>query len=68
MVIGGAEIFRAALPMADRVLLTRVHDSFEADTFLDDLDPATWRANWREDHAPDARNPHAYSFIELLRA
>ena len=67
MVIGGAEIFRNALPMADRVLLTRVHDTFPADTFLDDLAPETWRETWREDHAADARNPHAYSFIELLR-
>jgi dihydrofolate reductase len=67
MVIGGAEIFRSALPMADRLLLTRVHDTFDADTFLDALDPAEWRETWREDHAADARNPHAYSFIELVR-
>jgi dihydrofolate reductase len=67
MVIGGAEIFRSALPMADRLLLTRVHDTFQADTFLDALDPAEWRETWREDHAADARNPHAYSFIELVR-
>ena len=67
MVIGGAEIFRSALPMADRVLLTRVHDTFAADTFLDALDPAQWRETWREDHDADARNPHAYSFIELVR-
>ena len=67
MVIGGAEIFRSALAMADRVLLTRVHDTFAADTFLDALDPAQWRETWREDHDADARNPHAYSFIELVR-
>jgi dihydrofolate reductase len=67
MVIGGAEIFRSALPMADRVLLTRVHDTFQADTFLADFDPKTWRETWREDHSPDERNPHAYSFIELVR-
>lgn len=67
MVIGGAEIFRAALPMADRVLLTRVHDRFAADTFLEDLDTGTWRETWREEHPADARNPHAYSFIELVR-
>ena len=67
MVIGGAEIFRSALSMADRILLTRVHDTFPADTFLDDFDPEIWREIWREDHASDARNPHAYSFIELVR-
>jgi dihydrofolate reductase len=68
MVIGGAEIFRSALEMADRVLLTRVHDTFAADTHLDDLDPASWRETWREDHPANERNPHAYSFIELVRS
>ncbi|WP_027288019.1 dihydrofolate reductase [Rhodovibrio salinarum] len=67
MVIGGAQIFRSALPLADRVLLTRVHDTFSADTFLEDLDPQVWQETWREDHAADARNPHPYSFIELVR-
>jgi hypothetical protein len=41
--------------------------SRRADTFRDDLDPAEWRETWREEDAADARNPHAYSFIELVR-
>lgn len=67
MVIGGAEIFRLALPLADRIYLTRVHATFDADTFLPGVDPARWHESWREDHAADARNPHAYSFILLER-
>jgi len=67
MVIGGAEIFRQALPMAERIYLTRVHATFDADTHLPALDLGTWAERWREDHAADARNPHAYSFLLLQR-
>jgi dihydrofolate reductase len=67
MVIGGAEIFRAVLDRADRIYLTRVHGRFDADTVLPPLDPAQWREVWREEHAADAENPHAYSFLELVR-
>jgi dihydrofolate reductase len=68
MVIGGTEIFRAALGRADRIYLTRVHGRFDADTVLPPLDPAQWREVRREDHAADAENPHPYSFCELVRA
>lgn len=67
MVIGGAEIFRQALPRADRLYLTRVHARLPADTFLPEIDESDWRECWREDHAADARNDHAYSFILLAR-
>lgn len=68
MVIGGSEIFRAALGRAARIYLTRVHGRFGSDTVLPPLDPAQWREVWREDHAADAENPHPYSFCELVRA
>lgn len=67
MLIGGGELYREALPRAQRIYLTRVHARFEADTFFPVLDPAEWRETVREDHAADARNPFAYSFITLER-
>lgn len=67
MVIGGAEIYRLALPLADRLYLTRVHASFEGDTYFPDYDPDLWREVAIEEHAPDGRNPHAYSFVILDR-
>jgi dihydrofolate reductase len=48
MVIGGAQVYEAALPHADRIYLTRVHASPEGDTFLADPDPARWREVARE--------------------
>src|SRR5687768_9857959 len=41
-VIGGEEIFRQALPIADRLYLTRVHYAFEGDTFFPAFDQKEW--------------------------
>lgn len=67
MVIGGASLYALTLPRAARIYLTRVHGRFEADTFFPPLDPSAWRERERSDFAPDARNPHAYSFVILER-
>jgi dihydrofolate reductase len=66
-VIGGAQLYRDALPVADRVHLTRVHARVAADTFLPDLDPVAWHEVAREDHAADERHALPYSFMILER-
>jgi dihydrofolate reductase len=66
-VIGGAELYRAALPNADVVHLTRVHSTVEADTFLPPLDPAEWEQVNCERHAADERHAHAFSYVTLRR-
>jgi dihydrofolate reductase len=66
-VIGGAEIFRAALPLADVIHLTRVHASVEADTFLPPIDVSEWEEVAREEHPADERHAHAMSFVTLRR-
>ena len=66
-VIGGAEIYRLALPLADRVELTEVHANVGADTFFPPLDPAEWEEVAREDRAADERHAHPMSFVTLRR-
>ncbi len=63
-VIGGAEIYRAALPLARRIELTEVHRNFDGDaTFT--FDRSGWNEIAREDHAtPEGL---AYSFVTLTR-
>ena len=65
-VIGGAEIFRLFLPIADRVELTEVHARIEGDTFLPAFDPVHWREAARETHPARDGKP-AFSFATLLR-
>ncbi len=68
MVIGGAEFYEQCLPRAQRIYLTQVHSSFEGgDSWFPHLVRDQWRELEREDHFPDADNPHAYSFIVLDR-
>jgi dihydrofolate reductase len=67
-VIGGAEIYRLALPVTGVVHLTRVHAAVEADTFFPALDRADWEEIAREDHPADERHAYGYSFVTLHRA
>jgi dihydrofolate reductase len=61
-VIGGAEIYRAALARADRIELTEVNKSFDGDARFD-FDGKDWRETAREDHAaPDGLR---YSYVTL---
>ena len=60
MVIGGAQIYELLLPKADRVYLTRVHQSPEGDAFFPELDE-TWQQVEGEDH-------DGFSFLKFERA
>jgi dihydrofolate reductase len=66
-VIGGAEVFRLALPHLDVIHLTRIHAQIEGDILLPLLDAAQWRETAREWRAPDERNVYPMSFITLER-
>jgi dihydrofolate reductase len=58
MVIGGVEVFDAALPVADRIYLTRVHAEVEGDRHFAALDPAEWKETSRETLAKGPRDDH----------
>jgi dihydrofolate reductase len=66
-VIGGSDVFEAALPAADRIYLTRVHASIPGDVAFPALDSTRWAEASREEHAADARHAHAMSFLVLER-
>jgi dihydrofolate reductase len=59
-VIGGADLFRAALPLADRLYLTTVEAQIEGDTYMPEFDVAAWRELSSSRHAADAKHPYAY--------
>ncbi len=66
-VIGGAEIYRLALPVADTLYLTRVHATTGADTFFPAFDVAEWEEVAREECPADDRHAHPMSFVTLRR-
>jgi len=68
IVIGGAEIYRLALPRADRLYLTRVHTRTEGDTMFPDFDPSHWRLLESEHHGADESNDFPVCFEIYERA
>ncbi|MFQ5347200.1 MAG: dihydrofolate reductase [Rhodothalassiaceae bacterium] len=66
MVIGGAEIYALALPLADRIYLTRVRCHPAGDTRFPEIDRAIWSEVAREEHAAQDGRP-AYAFLTLER-
>jgi dihydrofolate reductase len=68
MVIGGSQIYLLALPMAERLYLTRVHAEIEGDAFFPEIDELEWRLVGDESHSADDRNAFDYSFRTYERA
>lgn len=62
MIIGGAAIYEASLPMADRLYLTHVHAEVEGDAYFPEVDMSDWNEIDREDFSKDGPNPYDYSF------
>ncbi|MDP2133557.1 MAG: dihydrofolate reductase [Sulfuritalea sp.] len=62
-VIGGAELYAAALPLADRLQLTEIDASFDGDTYFPAVDPGQWREAARETHRGDEGFGFDYAFV-----
>ncbi|MES2491544.1 MAG: dihydrofolate reductase [Pseudomonadota bacterium] len=67
MVIGGADLYRQALPHAQRLYLTQVHAREQGDTWFPDFSSLKFTETSREDHPADERHAYAYSFLTLER-
>ncbi len=63
-VIGGAEIFAAALPLADELVLTEIDVDVVGDTFFPPLDRAAFAETSREEHVSEAGTPFAFVTYE----
>ena len=65
-VIGGAEIYTLALPLADRLIVTEIAQRFDCDAFFPPIDTTIWRESERESHHDDA-NGFDFAFVTYLR-
>jgi dihydrofolate reductase len=66
-IVGGAEIYRMAMEVADEIELTLLHDIFEGDAFFPEIDPTVWKVISKERGITDEKNPYQYSFIRYRR-
>ena len=62
-IIGGGEIYKLSIDIADRVELTRVHTSIEGDTSFPEIDTEKWQEVKREKRLKDERNEYDFSFL-----
>ena len=65
-IIGGASVYKEALPIADRLCLTEVDNMPDkADTFFPEY--KGWKEIWREQHDIDERHNQRYAFVDYVR-
>lgn len=66
-IIGGANIYEQALKFAQKIYLTHVHWSFEADAFFPKLDENEWETTQNQHFKADEKNQYDYSIKTLER-
>jgi len=64
-VIGGGSVYRQFMPHCDKLLITKVHKDFDADTFFPDIDDGEWSLEEKIDGPADSKLP--YSFLSYRR-
>ena len=66
-VIGGGEIYKQALPLADKIYLTKVDHQFDADIYFEDFNLQDWEVIFKEDHVKDEKHLYNFSFYILAK-
>jgi dihydrofolate reductase len=66
-IIGGGQIFAQALPLADRIYLTRVHTVSQADVFFPPFDPQEWSIQAKSELPADHKNQFSSTYLLLSK-
>lgn len=67
-IIGGASVYRQALPLADVLCLTEIDaEAPQADVYFPDVDMNIWQEKSRESHPVDEKHPCPYAFVDYIR-
>jgi len=61
-IIGGGEIYKLGMKIADKIELTRVNSSFEADTFFPEIPSDDWKLISEEFHLKDEKHKFDFSY------
>jgi dihydrofolate reductase len=66
-IIGGADIYKQSLAVADKIYLTRIHHTFEGDAYFPEIDNTKWEVVSEQTHQPDEKNQYAFTFLEYRK-
>ena len=68
-IIGGGEIYKQSMAIANKLEITRVHHSFEnADTFFPEIDKNIWKEISREERKKDDKHAYDFTFLTYIKA
>lgn len=66
-IIGGGEIYNLGLPYADKLEITRVHHSFEADAFFPEINPDDWLEVQTEFNSKDDKHLYEFTYLTYIK-
>lgn len=66
-VMGGASVYRAAIDMVDRLYITHVHTTIDADAWFPEIDPEIWKAESVSETMHDDENGYDFEFAVYVR-
>lgn len=66
-IIGGGEIYKQSIAIADKIELTRVHTEVEADTFFPKIDANHWKLLEEEYHPKDEKHQFDFTYLTYLK-
>ena len=66
-IIGGGTIYKLFMPMADKLYITKINQSFEGDTFFPEIDENVWEVVDKEPGLKNEENPFDYEYITYVR-
>ncbi len=67
-IIGGGEIYKQSMEMANTIFLTRVHTTIDGDTFFPEIDETKWELVSNEDFEMDEKHAFNYSFQKWVKS
>ncbi len=66
-IIGGAEIYRQSMSIANKIYLTRIYGDFEGDAYFPDINQEKWLQTRIAEHPADEKNPYPFAFLEYIK-
>ncbi|MAP53336.1 dihydrofolate reductase [Altibacter sp.] len=66
-IIGGGEIYKMSMAVADRIELTRVHGTFDADAFFPEISLNDWELIKEIHHEKDDRHDYSFTYQTWMR-
>ncbi len=66
-IVGGGEIYKQAMPLATKMIITRVHGAPKADTYFPVINLQEWKKTKEEHHPADERHTYAFTIETFTR-